>query len=633
MISNYQVVGYKCINPHNGCLVTVVNSALIPITRNGQSIAIPFGYDLRMIDTLPKAIKTAIDDRIVKQKEWFPSNNLQLYGYSFVYFKNCLIPAVDVSKGEIASFDCMREYNIDINTIEKYMREFNLGGACIEVGIVNPDNMDLSNIDIEDYLRVHYLPEYEKYGFEFISFDPDRDTMTLITNALKLPQNKPKDDHRINMDYIVYVSEHEVAGIHYHRVHMSKTEINPESYGCKLFTARVDLRQVYDIWDALTTKGLHVPFYVADYITRILTRNPKDYETVVYIDSLEIDARDNFDPMPDLFYTIKSYDNKYEYALYSAAIPLILNDAGDVPILYDVAILGGDMEDPGNIDYKGWLYENYVPVYTKLGFVDLNDTCIGYDSRIIMGYNVDKDKLEIEYCAPRYLQPEEQDSINDINDLDDIVADEIVRIDSEKDEIYKEAIKEVHESYIPDTSMPTDVICQINKTRYDDHVNITNHKNRYHLNQLYMCGYIVTDPFYHGDTVRFVSTPNYSHTRTSVDVDTALHDFAEECGIVTRQDPDECMRHETITIPRCQLCIYYTPTKTTLDEATTAFLSKLEGVVGAFNYDVEDVGYSEYTITGYNINEMTLGGHDIKRQLMNNRGKYCHFILTYRGGE
>ena len=43
--------------------------------------------------------------------------------------------------------------------------------------------------------------------------------------------------------------------------------------------------------------------------------------------------------------------------------------------------------------------------------------------------------------------------------------------------------------------------------------------------------------------------------------------------------------------------------------------------------DVRNVGYSEYTITGYNLEEFTIGGHNLSYELESHLGEYCWIVI------
>ena len=55
------------------------------------------------------------------------------------------------------------------------------------------------------------------------------------------------------------------------------------------------------------------------------------------------------------------------------------------------------------------------------------------------------------------------------------------------------------------------------------------------------------------------------------------------------------------------------------------FDMKLYG--GEVESEYHQTGYSEYTITGIDIDTFSIGGHDLERELTSHIGEFCHFIL------
>lgn len=53
----------------------------------------------------------------------------------------------------------------------------------------------------------------------------------------------------------------------------------------------------------------------------------------------------------------------------------------------------------------------------------------------------------------------------------------------------------------------------------------------------------------------------------------------------------------------------------------------LQKVLGSIDISVENIGYSEYTITGYSTENFTLGGHDLEKIFSNYIGKYVCIIV------
>lgn len=76
--------------------------------------------------------------------------------------------------------------------------------------------------------------------------------------------------------------------------------------------------------------------------------------------------------------------------------------------------------------------------------------------------------------------------------------------------------------------------------------------------------------------------------------------------------------------PKVNLRIYVTNKKSTLDDAMISVLDILEGSMeGEAYYE----GFSEYTITGLDIEKFCIGGHNIMEELHSYIGKYIHFVL------
>lgn len=53
----------------------------------------------------------------------------------------------------------------------------------------------------------------------------------------------------------------------------------------------------------------------------------------------------------------------------------------------------------------------------------------------------------------------------------------------------------------------------------------------------------------------------------------------------------------------------------------------LKKIVGSIDIAVENIGYSEYTITGYSTENFKLGGHDLEKIFSSYIGKYVCIII------
>ena len=78
-------------------------------------------------------------------------------------------------------------------------------------------------------------------------------------------------------------------------------------------------------------------------------------------------------------------------------------------------------------------------------------------------------------------------------------------------------------------------------------------------------------------------------------------------------------------IPNCCLSIWFTDDKCTFDEAQESLCNYLDGCM---TVDVSYLGYSEWTITGFNLEKFTIGGHDLNKELEDHIGQYCWIRIT-----
>jgi len=85
---------------------------------------------------------------------------------------------------------------------------------------------------------------------------------------------------------------------------------------------------------------------------------------------------------------------------------------------------------------------------------------------------------------------------------------------------------------------------------------------------------------------------------------------------------------EKAYIEDVNLRIYVTDKECTLEEAECALVDKLEGGV---EVDIALEGYSEYTITGYSVEDFSIGNHNLEYELREYLGKYIHFVMEYEG--
>lgn len=83
---------------------------------------------------------------------------------------------------------------------------------------------------------------------------------------------------------------------------------------------------------------------------------------------------------------------------------------------------------------------------------------------------------------------------------------------------------------------------------------------------------------------------------------------------------DEFLGEDISYIPDCCMSIWYTNEKCTFDEARETLCNYLDGYM---TVEVAYLGYSEWTITGLDLEEFKIGGHDLEKELEDHIGEYC----------
>lgn len=117
----------------------------------------------------------------------------------------------------------------------------------------------------------------------------------------------------------------------------------------------------------------------------------------------------------------------------------------------------------------------------------------------------------------------------------------------------------------------------------------------------------------------------------------AMYNIAEIDGWAMRHSKG--LGGRRAIIDECNIKMYFTDGECNLDEAETALLTKLDGagffddlvnkeeLEGEFNLLTMLTGYSEFTITGYNVETCTLGGHNLLDILGSHIGEYANIVI------
>lgn len=92
------------------------------------------------------------------------------------------------------------------------------------------------------------------------------------------------------------------------------------------------------------------------------------------------------------------------------------------------------------------------------------------------------------------------------------------------------------------------------------------------------------------------------------------------------KEVDEELGKKSTTIKNANLRCWFSDTECTLEEAQMNFESYM--AIGNLLTQGHYVGYSEWTITGFEVENLIIGGHDLEKELKDHTGQYIHFILT-----
>lgn len=77
-------------------------------------------------------------------------------------------------------------------------------------------------------------------------------------------------------------------------------------------------------------------------------------------------------------------------------------------------------------------------------------------------------------------------------------------------------------------------------------------------------------------------------------------------------------------IPNCQLSIHYSKEPISIDDLDIRLMTIEEGLIDCIG---DYTGYSEYTITGLVTRTLTIGGHDLSKEIYSHVGEYITMII------
>lgn len=107
----------------------------------------------------------------------------------------------------------------------------------------------------------------------------------------------------------------------------------------------------------------------------------------------------------------------------------------------------------------------------------------------------------------------------------------------------------------------------------------------------------------------------------------AMYDFAEDNNIGVAFEHEKGLGGKKNIIQRCNISMYFSNEPLTLEEAQERFLDNYFSGTGVYEMEANYTGYSEWTITGYDLDQCQLGGHNLNTILLSHIGEYANIVV------
>lgn len=142
--------------------------------------------------------------------------------------------------------------------------------------------------------------------------------------------------------------------------------------------------------------------------------------------------------------------------------------------------------------------------------------------------------------------------------------------------------------------------------------------------ELHLKGYLCSD--YNGIVALSDKNPDdfeYSWEIEEHSIISSIESFADEYGMTGEHHKG--LGGRRAFIDDCNLRAYFTDKECELEEAMMAMDMIMYG--GDIKTRIDRCGYSEWTITGLDLEEFSIGGHDLESEFNSHFGEYCHLII------
>lgn len=107
-----------------------------------------------------------------------------------------------------------------------------------------------------------------------------------------------------------------------------------------------------------------------------------------------------------------------------------------------------------------------------------------------------------------------------------------------------------------------------------------------------------------------------------------MYEFSEDNHIGLAFETDNDLGGKRTIIPNCNISMYFSNEPMEFEKAQEKFLKNYFSGEGIYEMEANYVGYSEWTIIGFELDKCQLGGHNLNDILLSNIGKYVNIVVV-----
>lgn len=111
-----------------------------------------------------------------------------------------------------------------------------------------------------------------------------------------------------------------------------------------------------------------------------------------------------------------------------------------------------------------------------------------------------------------------------------------------------------------------------------------------------------------------------------------MYHIAEDYGVA--YEYEHGLGGKKAVIPSCNMTMYTSrKEEVSFEEAEEQFLDQMFGADGVYEMEANYTGYFEWTITGFDLDKCSLGGHDMNQILLSHTGEYANIRIECSYGK